>query len=392
MPALPAGAVSADASEKQAAVSRLIQAYALRGHQIADIDPLGLMQRPTPSVLKLDYFDLTEADMDHEFVTGDLAGTTRMKLRDIVALLRRIYCGNVGAEFAHMSRSRERLWIKEQFESGMVSGGLTKDEKLTLLTRLTAAEGIERYLHTRYVGQKRFSLEGGGSLIPMLDDVIQQGGAGGVEDIVIGMAHRGRINVLVNVLGKSPEVLFSEFEGKYDEGALKGSGDVKYHMGFSSDIRTAGGNVHVVLAFNPSHLEIVNPVVEGSVRARQNRRGDTELRWLAIGLDLSIPAQRRMDRGIVPDPALVEIVHRRTLRRDFVPARPTLPSRQFHSTPIAGQFTRIHAVGQSFACLESMQWTAATTGCHPQRAPARADVRDASGIAPRAPVTSARFW
>jgi 2-oxoglutarate dehydrogenase E1 component len=156
----------------------------------------------------------------------------------------------------------------------MLGDPFSAAERRHILAQLTAAEGIERYLHTRYVGQKRFSLEGGDSLIPMLDDVIQQGGARGVQEIVIGMAHRGRINVLVNVLGKAPQALFREFEGKHNLETMQGSGDVKYHMGFSSDIRTPGGNVHVALAFNPSHLEIVNPVVEGSVRARQDRRGD----------------------------------------------------------------------------------------------------------------------
>jgi 2-oxoglutarate dehydrogenase E1 component len=269
---------SSAASEKQAAVSRLIQVYSLRGHQIADIDPLGLMERPVPGVLKLDYLGLSEADMDTEFYTGGLAGTgnQRMKLRDIRALLEKIYCGKIGAEFAHMSRSRERLWLRKHFEQGMVSGGLSTEERLWILEQLTSAEGIERYLHTRFVGQKRFSLEGGESLIPMLDDLIQRGGESGLREIVIGMAHRGRINVLVNVLGKPPEELFEEFEGNVDPDQMKGSGDVKYHKGFSADIKTPGGAVHIALAFNPSHLEIVNPVVEGSVRARQQRRGDYE--------------------------------------------------------------------------------------------------------------------
>jgi len=264
--------------QKQAAVSRLIQVYSLRGHQIANIDPLGLMNRRVPGVLKLDYLGLNEADMDNEFHTGGLAstGNERMKLRDIIALLRQIYCGEVGAEFAHISRARERLWLRKRFEQGATTETLSDDERLWLLEQLTSAEGIERYLHTRYVGQKRFSLEGGESLIPMLDDLIQQGGASGVREIVIGMAHRGRINVLVNVLGKSPEELFEEFEGNFDVDELKGSGDVKYHKGFSADMKTPGGNVHIALAFNPSHLEIVNPVVEGSVRARQQRRGDKE--------------------------------------------------------------------------------------------------------------------
>ncbi len=266
------------AGEKQSAVSRLIQVYSLRGHQIADLDPLKLQERPVPGVLKLDYLGLTEADMEEEYFTGGLAGTgsRRMKLRDIYALLKKIYCGRIGAEFAHVSRARERLWLKKQFEHGAVSSGLEDSERRWLLDQLTSAEGMERYLHTRFVGQKRFSLEGGESLIPMLDDLIQQGGKSGVRELVIGMAHRGRVNVLVNVLGKSPEELFEEFEGNIDLDEMKGSGDVKYHMGFSADMKTPGGNVHIVLAFNPSHLEIVNPVVEGSVRARQQRRGDLE--------------------------------------------------------------------------------------------------------------------
>ncbi len=266
------------ASEKQAAVSRLIQVYSLRGHQIADLDPLGLQERHTPAVLKFDFLGLSESDLDDEFFTGGLAGTghERMKLRDILALLRRIYCGKIGAEFAHVSRARERLWLRERFERGMAEEQLNAEERRWLLEQLTRAEGIERYLHTRYVGQKRFSLEGGDSLIPLLDDLIQRGGESGIKEVVIGMAHRGRINVLVNLLGKNPEDLFSEFEGKVDLSRLSGSGDVKYHMGFSADIRTGGGNVHIALAFNPSHLEIVNPVVEGSVRARQQRRGDLE--------------------------------------------------------------------------------------------------------------------
>ncbi len=269
---------AAPSGEKQAAVARLIQVYSLRGHQIADIDPLGLMQRRVPGVLKLDYLGLTEADMDTEFYTGGLAstGNERMKLRDILALLKRIYCGKVGAEVAHISRARERLWIRKRFEQRSASDMLTAEERLWILEQLTSAEGIERYLHTRYVGQKRFSLEGGESLIPMLDDLIQQGGKSGIREIVIGMAHRGRINVLVNILGKAPEELFEEFEGNYDVDELQGSGDVKYHKGFSADMKTPGGNVHIALAFNPSHLEIVDPVVEGSVRARQQRRGDLE--------------------------------------------------------------------------------------------------------------------
>ena len=273
-----APAAAGDTSAKQGSVSRLVQVYANRGHLLADIDPLGLMHRPVPEVLELSHFGLTDADLDTEFYTGSRGDAIpkRMKLRDIVAQLRAIYCGTIGAEFAHVSDSKERLWLQNRFQEGRILNRFSADERKTFLQRLTAAEGLEQYLATKYPAQKRFSLEGGESLIPMLDDLIQQGGQRGVEEIVIGMAHRGRLNVLVNVVGKSPQTLFSEFEGKYDVNHMQGSGDVKYHKGFSTDIRTPGGNVHVALAFNPSHLEVVNPVVEGSVRARQQRRNDDE--------------------------------------------------------------------------------------------------------------------
>jgi 2-oxoglutarate dehydrogenase E1 component len=269
-------AASNDASAKQAAVARLVQVYSNRGHLLADIDPLGLTHRPVPEVLELSHFGLSEADLDTEFHTGSRvdAIAKRMKLRDVIAQLRFIYCSTIGAEFAHVSDSKERLWLQNRFQEGRVLNRFSAEERKTFLQHLTAAEGLEQYLATKYPAQKRFSLEGGDSLIPMVDDLIQQGGQRGVEEIVIGMAHRGRLNVLVNVVGKSPQVLFSEFEGHYDTNHMQGSGDVKYHKGFSTDIRTGGGNVHVALAFNPSHLEVVNPVVEGSVRARQQRRND----------------------------------------------------------------------------------------------------------------------
>jgi 2-oxoglutarate dehydrogenase E1 component len=267
-------ALGADA--RQAAVSRLIQVWTNRAHLIATIDPLNLLSRPRPSVLDLAYFGLAPADLDSEFFTGSrtAAVARRLKLRDILAQLEYIYAGNVGAEFAHVSDSEERLWLQDEFQDLRLLGSLTHEEKRNLLWQLTAAEGLERYLHTKYVGQKRFSLEGCEAFIPLMDDLIQDCGVAGMEEVVIGMAHRGRLNVLVNLLGKSPAVLFSEFEGNYDPKRLKGSGDVKYHKGFSADLRTPKGNVHTVLAFNPSHLEVVNPVVEGSVRARQERRGD----------------------------------------------------------------------------------------------------------------------
>ncbi|MGH8189154.1 MAG: thiamine pyrophosphate-dependent enzyme, partial [Steroidobacteraceae bacterium] len=265
-----------DDSAKQGAVSRLVQVYANRGHLLADIDPLGLMQRPVPEVLELKHFGLANADLETEFYTGSRieAVAKRMKLKDIIAQLQHIYCGTIGAEFAHVSDSQERLWLQDSFQEGRVQHRFSADERKTFLRHLTAAEGLERYLATKYPAQKRFSLEGGDALIPLLDDLIQQGGMHGIEEYVIGMAHRGRLNVLVNVVGKSPQQLFSEFEGRYDANHMRGSGDVKYHKGFSADIRTPAGNVHVALAFNPSHLEVVNPVVEGSVRARQQRRND----------------------------------------------------------------------------------------------------------------------
>ena len=265
-----------NASAKQAAVSRLIQTYMNRGHLVADIDPLGLMVRPRPRVLDLEYYKLTEADLDLEFYTGSRndAIKPRLPLREIFAQLRHIYGGTIGAEFAHVSDTTERLWLHDRFQAGRMREHAAPEARRNILWQLTMAEGLERYLATKYPAQKRFSLEGGDSLIPLLDNLIQRCGGHAVEDVVIGMAHRGRLNVLVNVLGKAPADLFSEFEGQYDLKGLKGSGDVKYHKGYSSDLRTARGNVHVALAFNPSHLEIVDAVVEGSVRARQERRGD----------------------------------------------------------------------------------------------------------------------
>jgi 2-oxoglutarate dehydrogenase E1 component len=266
------------ASAKQGAVSRLIQVYANRGHLIARLDPLGLARRAVPKVLELEYFGLSATDLDQEFFTGSRTGAIAsfMKLADIIEQLRFIYCDTIGAEFAHVSDSDERLWLQDRFQTGRIQQRFTYEEKRNILWQLTAAEGLERYLHTKYVGQKRFSLEGADSFIPLLDDLIQRIGVAGVQESVIGMAHRGRLNVLVNILGKSPSLLFSEFEGHYEAEQMRGSGDVKYHKGFSADLKTPRGNVHVALAFNPSHLEVVDPVVEGSVRARQERCGDAE--------------------------------------------------------------------------------------------------------------------
>jgi 2-oxoglutarate dehydrogenase E1 component len=203
-----------------------------------------------------------------------------MTLRDILAQLEQTYCGHVGVQYMHITNTEQKRWIQQRLETVRSTTAYTNDEKLEILDRLTAAEGLERYLHTNYVGQKRFSLEGGESLIPMLHTLIQHGGSLGAREMVIGMAHRGRLNVLVNVLGKAPGMLFGEFEGKYSFSGR--TGDVKYHMGYASDLMTPGGAVHVAMAFNPSHLEIVGPVVQGAVRARQDR-------WDDAGGDKIIP-------------------------------------------------------------------------------------------------------
>jgi 2-oxoglutarate dehydrogenase E1 component len=255
-------------------VLRLINGYRVRGHQNANLDPLKL--RPQPAVPDLDpaFLQLDRLDPATHFNTGSLAAPDRMPLKQIIELVRRVYCGTIGAEYMHITNTHEKRWIQERIEGRPRIEGASVDEKRWLLTLLTAAEGIEKHLHSRYVGQKRFSLEGGESLIPLLDELIQHAGRNGVEETVIGMAHRGRINVLTNILGKPPQEIFDEFEGRIERDPARYVGDVKYHQGFSTDIDTPGGIVHIALGFNPSHLEIINPVIEGSVRARQQRRGD----------------------------------------------------------------------------------------------------------------------
>ena len=259
---------------KQVHVLQLINAYRFRGHQHASTNPLKnghLLEVPE---LDLEYHDLSEADFDTVFETGSLAGPETMTLGEIYAKVRETYCGSIGAEYMHIMETTEKRWIQQRLELSRARINLSFDEKINVLQQLTNAEGLERYLHTRYVGQKRFSLEGGESLIPLLDELVMHAGSLGVKEVVIGMAHRGRLNVLVNILGKTPAELFAEFEGTKDVQEL--TGDVKYHLGFSSNMQSRGGPVHLALAFNPSHLEIVAPVVEGAARARQWRRGDTE--------------------------------------------------------------------------------------------------------------------
>jgi len=263
---------------KQASVSRLINSYRIRGHEVAKLNPLGRPHHAPVADLKLDFHDLNEADLEREFDTGSLAvASPRMKLKDILELCERVYCKSIGTEYMHMVDTAKRDWMREKLEGSQGFYNVSNEGRLRILQMLTAAEGLEKYLHTRYVGQKRFSLEGGDSLIPLLHETMLYAGAHDVEEVVIGMAHRGRLNVLVNILGKSPSMLFDEFEGKHSSSNPDRPGDVKYHLGFASDIQTPGGEVHMALAFNPSHLEIINPVVVGSARARLVRRRDTTL-------------------------------------------------------------------------------------------------------------------
>ena len=261
-------------ARKQVHVQSLIAAYRFLGSRWADLDPLKRHERHKIPELEPAFYDLTESDMDISFSATNTYFTTaeNMTLREIVQALRETYCASVGVEYMYIAEPAEKRWWQQRLESTRSRGQFSDAQKKHILNRLTAAEGLERYLHTKYVGQKRFSLEGGESFIASIDELVQRAGTNGVQEIVIGMAHRGRLNVLVNTLGKTPKDLFSEFEHTAPENLP--SGDVKYHQGFSSDVSTPGGPVHLSLAFNPSHLEIVNPVVEGSVKARLDRRGD----------------------------------------------------------------------------------------------------------------------
>lgn len=268
-------AADAELGRKRVAAQQLIAAYRFLGSRWANLDPLQRQERPTIPELEPSFYGFTDSDMEVQFtITNTYFGTETATLRDLLNALRDTYTRSIGAEFMYISDPTEKRWLQQKLESIRSTPKFTAEKKKHILDRLTAAEGLERYLHTRYVGQKRFSLEGGESFIASIDEAIQRAGERGVEEIVIGMAHRGRLNVLVNTLGKMPQDLFAEFEGKHGDDLP--AGDVKYHQGFSSDISTPGGPVHLSLAFNPSHLEIVNPVVEGSVKARMDRRGDKD--------------------------------------------------------------------------------------------------------------------
>ena len=271
----PEGSSTAVDDGKQVAVLQLINAYRFMGHRRARLDPLN--QHPRPHVAELDpaFHGLNTQDMERLFNPGSLQGldSSPTALRQIVEVITATYCGTIGAEYMHIVETAQKRWIQQRLEPLRGQFVFSAAKKRWLLDRLVAAGALEEYLHTKYVGQKRFSLEGGESAIALLDQLLADAGRHGVKEVVIGMAHRGRLNVLVNIVGKHPSKLFDEFEGRSREARL---GDVKYHLGYSSDIETSQGPVHVTLAFNPSHLEIIDPVVEGSVRARQDRRGDIQ--------------------------------------------------------------------------------------------------------------------
>ncbi len=269
-------AVNTD-NKKQASVLQLINAHRFRGHQQADLDPLKQYERPKVPELDPAYYNFTEEDLVRVFNTGSLFAPDELTLAEIFYIVKGTYCRTIGAEYMHINETEQKRWIQRRLEESEGHHRFSPEKRKRVLERVIAANALEEYLHRKYVGQKRFSLEGGESLIPLLDEIVQAGGEAGVREAVIGMAHRGRLNVLINIIGKLPGELFDEFEGIHNQAQdveSSNSGDVKYHLGYSSDIQTPGGVIHLTLSFNPSHLEIIDPVVEGSVRARQDRRND----------------------------------------------------------------------------------------------------------------------
>jgi len=265
----PPASASATPSSKQYLVNDLIKAYRTYGHYQANLDPLGMAQHRSVPSLNLASYHFSDADLKESFDTGSYLSQQAILLAEIERLLQETYCGSIGMQYMHLTEQKEIDWIQQKYESTHGRPHLNPEQKTKLLKDLIAADGLERYLGTKYVGQKRFSLEGGDALIPLMNEIIEQSCSRHIEEVVIGMAHRGRLNVLINVLGKTPDALFDEFEGKYDKSR---TGDVKYHLGFSSDLSTQkDATAHVVLAFNPSHLEIIGPVVEGSSRSRLRR-------------------------------------------------------------------------------------------------------------------------
>lgn len=258
----------------QQKVGRMVRNYRVRGHIIAKLDPLKMPTAEEPPELDPAYYDLSEEDMNRTLAPDTIPGTGALTVREIIDRLRHTYCRSIGAQFMHIDDLQVRKWLQRRMETTGNRLELSRDEQLRILSKLTDAVSFEEFIQKKYVGVKSFSLEGGESLVPLLDLAIEKAGAQGVREIILGMAHRGRLNVLANIMGKSPKKIFREFDDK-DAELNRGRGDVKYHLGYSNDWVTAQNNkVHLSLCFNPSHLEFVNPVAMGRLRAKQDRAGD----------------------------------------------------------------------------------------------------------------------
>ena len=281
-PAAPAPAAAPDAAVLAEAVRTaahdsiralmLIRSYRVRGHLQASLDPLGIEQPPSNPELTPEFYGFSEADLDRPIFLDGVLGFQTGTIREVLALLKRTYCGTLGIQFMHIAEPEEKTWLQARFEGAdkFAQNGFTREGKLAILYKLIEAEGFERFLHKRFPGTKRFGLDGGEAMVPALEQIIKRGGALGVDEIVLGMAHRGRLNTLAAVMGKPYRAIFHEFQGGSTVPSdIEGSGDVKYHMGASSDRAFDGNNVHLSLTANPSHLEIVNPVVLGKARAKQ---------------------------------------------------------------------------------------------------------------------------
>lgn len=287
-------------NSKASDVQNLINAYRRRGHQVADIDPLGLRLKKEVPDLELGFHNLSENDLESSFSISNFQNSKELSLKNIISSLKQTYTASLGYEFMHIMDSRIRRWFLDKIEGKPTPYSFNSDEQEHILKRLVDSEGLEKFLASKYPGAKRFGLEGGESLVPLLDTLIEDFGSRGVKELVLGMSHRGRLNVLINVMGKKPSELFTEFAEDFEEDDTK-TGDVKYHLGFSSNILTSGGEVHLALGSNPSHLEIVNPVILGSVKARQDRRLDSTK-------DLVVPILMHGDASFSAQGVVMEIL------------------------------------------------------------------------------------
>ena len=287
-------------NSKASDVQNLINAYRRRGHQVANIDPLGLRLKKEVPDLELGFHNLSENDLESSFSISNFQNSKELSLKDIISSLKQTYTASLGYEFMHIMDSRIRRWFLDKIEGKSTPYSFNSDEQEHILKRLVDSEGLEKFLASKYPGAKRFGLEGGESLVPLLDTLIEDFGSRGVKELVLGMSHRGRLNVLINVMGKKPSELFTEFAEEFEEDSTK-TGDVKYHLGFSSNILTSGGEVHLALGSNPSHLEIVNPVILGSVKARQDRRLDSSK-------DMVVPILMHGDASFSAQGVVMEIL------------------------------------------------------------------------------------